>query len=64
MIACMQDTFARATHSANMVSAARDDRVYYIQDDCSKTVGEDRFSGSIFRAEDWNRARNTITLQR
>ena len=28
---CMQDTFARATHSAGRPSAARDDRVYCIQ---------------------------------
>ena len=29
--ACMQDTFARATHSAGRPSAARDDRVSCIQ---------------------------------
>ena len=28
---CMQDTFARATHSAGRPSAARDDRVSCIQ---------------------------------
>ena len=32
--ACMQDTFARATHSAGRPSAARDDRVSCIQDFC------------------------------
>ena len=32
MQSCMQDTFARATHSAGRPSAARDDRVYCIQD--------------------------------
>ena len=30
-LTCMQDTFARATHSAGRPSAARDDRVSCIQ---------------------------------
>ena len=46
LIYCMQDTFARATHSAGRPSAARDDRVSCIQTDIMKllNVPSQRFS--------------------
>ena len=44
MLICMQDTFARATHSAGRPSAARNDRVSCIQNvnviGCGKSMSD------------------------